>query len=356
MIFEYFALLAAGLLTFASPCILPLVPTYLALLAGAGTAGDEDVPSRTRRLRRAAIGFTLGLGTVFVALGFAASALAAPLAAQRGWIGLGAGALMLVLGLQLLGWPRLAFLNAESRPLLARLPRVRGFGGGLFFGAAFALGWTPCVGPVLGAALTRAATHDASWLQSGLGLGIFAAGLALPLLAAAYASEHVLPFLTRLRAKTRWVQRGMGVAVAAFALSLAYAGVRQLRAAATTSCTGPQASTCSTGAGTEAEPHTVLRGRARLVEFVSGSCPVCQRMAPGVRDLERDCAADPGALLRVRVDEPHGRALAASYGVRLVPTFVSVDASGAEVFRLVGEQSRSELEVALRDVTGACQL
>ena len=96
-------------------------------------------------------------------------------------------------------------------------------------------------------------------------------------------------------------------------------------------------------------------GRPRLVEFVSGHCAVCAKMAPVVRALEDGCTRADGSIVRVNVDDADGRALASRYRVALVPTFVTVDAEGLEVGRLIGEQSPRDLAHAVSEVRGeAC--
>jgi cytochrome c-type biogenesis protein len=109
--------------------------------------------------------------------------------------------------------------------------------------------------------------------------------------------------------------------------------------------------------GENAAEGEALLGQPRLVEFVSGHCPACSRMAPVVADLERRCMAKAeGSFLQVNVDEPEGEALASRYKVRMVPTFVGVDAQGLEVMRMTGEQSPQKLALVLGEVRGkACR-
>ncbi|WP_437779504.1 cytochrome c biogenesis protein/redoxin [Sorangium sp. So ce1097] len=361
-------LFGAGLLTFASPCVLPMLPVYLSALGGAGALGGPDRAAAQRSVRLAGVGFALGLALVLVALGAGASALAAALAPHRRALAVASGAILVLFGAKLLGVLRLPWLEREARPLLARLPRAGGFWGGMFFGIAFAAGWTPCVGPVLGAALTYAASASASPLTGAIQLGAYAAGLAAPLVAAAFAGPAAVELARRVMPATPVLQRAtgallvvLGVAFASGrlgALSPAPAGAVAGAAGAAESapCDAGPAGACAAPVGAvEPGDAALLEGKPRLIEFESAHCAVCERMAPLVKELEARCAKEADTVVRIRVDEPRGQALAARYGVRFVPTFLSVDADGQEVERAVGELPPQRLASLLGDVRGeAC--
>jgi cytochrome c-type biogenesis protein len=345
---EIAGLYGAGLLTFASPCVLPLLPVYVGILGGAGE----------NRLRRAGIGFAVGLAVVFVALGMGASLLASTLSSHRRLLLGLAGGLMVFFGLKLLGLFK--SLDGDSRPFLDRVPAPNGFFGGALFGAAFGIGWTPCVGPVLGATLTYAASSTASPWVAGMKLAVYAAGLATPLVAAAFAANRVLSWTRKLRAHTVTMQRAMGVLLVALGALLVMDRVSFLNVVTvspgkggTASAAEPCASSATACAKVIDAPPSAegLKGKPRLVEFVSGTCTVCAKMHPVVEALAKRCAGD-GSLLRISVDDDAGKSLASRYGVRVVPTFVSVDAAGSEVERLVGEQSSERLAQALVEVRG----
>lgn len=352
MIASFAALYLAGLVTFLSPCTLPMLPFYLAAIGG----GDGS----PRRLVRSGIGFAVGLALVFVALGAAWSALAAAVGEHRRAFAIVGGVLVALAGAKLLGLVRLPFADREARPLFARVRAGGGFVGGLAFGAAFAFGWTPCVGPVLAGALTYAASSGASTVLAGAQLAAYAAGLATPLVAATLAAPRVLALARRLRGASVVVQRVMGAALVIVGGVVAWGGVRDAvvpaaAMAADADCEGKDAA-CAVKAGVATgAPAIVAPGEPQVIEFVGTHCPVCARMAPIVDDVERRCSAGGRPLVRVNVDDDAGQALAARYGIRAVPTFVSVDASGAEVERLVGAQPRERLELAVSAVRGeAC--
>lgn len=183
-----FAAFAAGLLSFASPCVLPLVPGYLSAI-GAVSGGYAAVgePRPASRVLTPAIIFCLSFTAIFVALGLFATGIGAPLRNDRSLLEEIAGVLLIVMGLLFLLTPFLTRINRTLRPQ-ALLERA-GTGGPVVAGAAFAIGWTPCTGPILGAILTAAAQG------SGFGGGAFlllayALGLAVPFLLSAVAFDR----------------------------------------------------------------------------------------------------------------------------------------------------------------------
>jgi len=349
----FLGLYGAGLLTFASPCVLPLLPVYVALLGG--TAVSEPDGERARvRLRLAGIGFAVGLSLVFVALGMGASAAASALSAHRRALQIVAGVAMFVFGLFLLGVVKVRALDRDARPLLEKAPTPNGFFGGVLFGAAFGVGWTPCVGPVLAAALTYAAGSSSSAWIAGSKLLAYALGLSTPLVAAAFAAPRVLAWAKRLRATTPRLQQAMGAMLLGIGVLFAFdrVGAVAPTVAATKSAAGCASSATACAPVIDAPPSAEgLKGKPRLVEFVSSNCTVCARMAPVVEGLAKRCTTGD-SLLRIAVDDAQGKALASRYGVRVVPTFVSVDAVGNEVDRMIGEQSAERLAQAVSDVRG----
>ncbi|WP_437952778.1 cytochrome c biogenesis protein/redoxin [Sorangium sp. So ce296] len=355
-------LFGAGLLTFASPCVLPMLPVYLSALGGAGALGGPDRAAASRSVRLAGVGFAIGLALVLVALGAGASAIAAALAPHRRALALVSGAILALFGAKLLGVLRLPWLEREARPLLARLPAAGGFWGGMLFGIAFAAGWTPCVGPVLGAALTYAASAGASPLAGAVQLGAYAAGLAAPLVVAAFVGPAAVALARRLMPATPALQRVTGALLVVLGIAFATGRLDALSpapaaaVAAGAPCDSGPASACAAPEGAVEPGDAALpEGMPRLIEFESAHCAVCERMAPLVKELEARCAKEAGTVLRVRVDDPRGQALAAHYGVRFVPTFLTVDAAGQEVERAVGELPRQRLASLLGDVRGeAC--
>jgi cytochrome c-type biogenesis protein len=181
----------AGLLSFVSPCVLPIVPPYLCYLAGVGVeeirdGGDAGL---TGRLVRSATAFVLGFATVFVALGATASLIGQTIAQWFDVLSIAAGVIIAVMGLHFLGLLRIGLLYREARVTVARKPP--GLLGAYVLGLAFAFGWTPCVGPVLAAILFVAGAEETAWRGAGL-LAVYALGIGLPfVLAAAFAGRFM---------------------------------------------------------------------------------------------------------------------------------------------------------------------
>src|SRR4051812_47069682 len=173
------AALIAGLISFLSPCVLPLVPPYLVYLTGASLerlADAEAEPLVKRDTIIAALLFVLGFTTVFVALGASASAVGSLVRAYSDWLATFAGIIIIVMGLHFLGLTRLPFLMREKR-LSAQRPV--GLWGAYVMGLAFAFGWTPCIGPILAAILAVAASESTVARGAGL-LAVYSAGLGIP--------------------------------------------------------------------------------------------------------------------------------------------------------------------------------
>ncbi|MFO0624563.1 MAG: cytochrome c biogenesis protein CcdA [Polyangiales bacterium] len=348
------AVFGAGVLSFASPCVLPMVPIYLATLAGASVSSLAAEPPRRRLVLRAA-SFALGLAVPFVLLGMAASAAGRVLSAHRGALSLVGAAVIVLLGLKQLRLLRLAALDRDLRPGLARV-RADGFVGAFLFGAAFGVGWTPCVGPVLGAVLTWTAQAGSSPARGALTLGVYALGIGLPLVIAGAFAPTALRALRRWGRGAVWFERASGLALVGTGL---WIGAQNLPARApTTTAPAPvvaHAAPCddtAVGCGlpaVSARAEAPAAPRRGVVAFVRHDCPACAAMAPEVRHAERACRV---AVRRVLVDDPAGMAEARAAGVLGVPTFIGYDQGGREVTRFVGAQPRALLMQVIEDLEG----
>jgi cytochrome c-type biogenesis protein len=184
---------SAGLLSFVSPCVLPLIPSYLTFVTG---VGFDDLGTSRRAALIHALLFVLGFTLIFVALGASATILGRVLIAYRVWITRLGGALVVLFGLYLLGLVKVSAFDRERRVHLANKPL--GYLGTVLVGIAFGAGWTPCLGPILGAILTYTAAQ--ADLSRGLPLLFaYSLGLALPFLLAAVAVERFLETVARVR-------------------------------------------------------------------------------------------------------------------------------------------------------------
>jgi cytochrome c-type biogenesis protein len=194
----------AGLLSFLSPCVLPLIPSYVGFLTGMSA---EELEQRRGTAFLHGLWFVGGFTLVFILLGAGASALGNLLRSQQVWLGRIGGVLVILFGLYLLGILRPAFLMRERRITLARKPL--GYAGSALVGFTFGAAWTPCIGPILGAILTLAATREG--LGAGIGLlAVYALGLAVPFLLTALALDRFLVWFQRFRPYIVWVDRTAG--------------------------------------------------------------------------------------------------------------------------------------------------
>jgi cytochrome c-type biogenesis protein len=204
------AALVAGLVSFLSPCVLPLVPPYLVYLTGATiehVSHDETTRVSKRAVMLAALVFVLGFSTVFVALGASASFIGSFIRAWSAQLSIVAGIVIIVMGLHFLGLTRIGFLMREGR---LTAPKPVGLWGAYVMGLAFAFGWTPCIGPILAAILSVAAAEATVVKGAGL-LAVYSAGLGIPFLLAAFMIEQFASLLKRMKRHLNTVERVMGV-------------------------------------------------------------------------------------------------------------------------------------------------
>ncbi len=188
--------LLAGIISFLSPCVLPIVPPYLAYMSGMTVGEMSGEQGGRSRATVTALFFVLGLSTVFLFLGFAASAFGAFFLQNQVLFAQISGAVIIVFGLHFLGIFRLGFLDREAR--MDAGDRGGSALGAYILGLAFAFGWTPCIGPQLGAILTLAAS-EASVARGTFLLGVYAAGLGIPFLLAAMFMSRAMGVMNRLK-------------------------------------------------------------------------------------------------------------------------------------------------------------
>lgn len=200
----------AGLFSFLSPCVLPLFPSYLSFVTGMSVTdltGDLSAAAR-RRVMLHSLTFVLGFSLVFVSLGASFSAAGQFLLDYRDWIRRIGGVLIVLFGLYIAGFVKLGFLGRTQQWQLREKPA--GYLGSLLVGITFAIGWTPCVGPILGAILSLAGTAET--VERGIGLLVaYSAGLGVPFLASSLALGVFLKFFKRYRVLIPVVERAAGV-------------------------------------------------------------------------------------------------------------------------------------------------
>ena len=198
----------AGMVSFLSPCVLPLAPGYVAMISGASI---EELRQEERKINWSVMGnallFVAGFSILFIALGASAGLVGQFLSEHRVWLNRFAGTGIFFFGLVMLGWVPIPALYRESRYHgSVGEGKLRAF----LLGLAFAFGWTPCVGPALTAMLMMASAQETVWHGTAL-LSVYAAGLAVPFLLVAFGVDRFMNLYQRHRGKMVWVERFAGV-------------------------------------------------------------------------------------------------------------------------------------------------
>ena len=209
---NHWGALLAGLVSFLSPCVLPLVPPYLCYMAGVSLdqltdRNDETVARRT--VLFSAVAFVLGFTTIFVALGATASAIGSLVRSHFDLLSVLGGIVIIIMGLHFLGVFKIAFLLREARVQL-RHNHPAGPAGSYVMGLAFAFGWTPCIGPVLAAILGVAGSEQTVARGAGL-LATYSLGLGIPFLVASLFAGPFIHWIRRFRTHLGTVEKVMGV-------------------------------------------------------------------------------------------------------------------------------------------------
>ena len=197
-----FAAFLAGVLSFISPCVLPLIPGYLSFVSGVtldemrGTGAIVASAGARRRAVLMSVAFVLGFSIVFISLGASATAIGALLMEHLSLLGKIAGVVIILFGLHMMGVLRIGWLYSEKRMQTGKKPA--GFFGAMLVGIAFAFGWTPCIGPILSAILFVAAAQDTVGEGVKL-LAVYSAGLGVPFIATSLAINKFLAASARIR-------------------------------------------------------------------------------------------------------------------------------------------------------------
>jgi cytochrome c-type biogenesis protein len=219
---------ASGLISVFSPCVLPLMPAYLSLISGVSVADlGEGAGNREQRARvmQACLGFVSGFSTVFIVLGASAFALGSVLRVWRldlfGYeVGIGqlAGVVIVIFGLHMLGVFKIGWLLRDTRLHLDM--GAPGFFGSFTVGAGFGFGWSPCIGPILGAVLTLAGSRDTVFEGITM-LAVYSAGLAVPFLLAGWSIDYFFTAFARIKKHFRALEIGSGVMLIGVGVMLA---------------------------------------------------------------------------------------------------------------------------------------
>ncbi len=223
---SYFGALFAGLLSFFTPCILPMVPFYLSYMGGLSMSelrsDGEIAPGAQRRLVISALFFAAGVTSVFMLMGMGATALGQLFGRYMDILAYGAAGLLVLFGLHFLGVLRIPLLYREARMESSAEPST--VLGAYLMGLAFGFGWTPCVGPALASILMIASGMGEIW-RGGLLLLVYGIGMTAPFVVAALFAKPFLAWVARHRAAFAWVEKAMGAMLILFAVLIITGGV-----------------------------------------------------------------------------------------------------------------------------------
>lgn len=369
---SFLGVFAAGLLTFLSPCVLPLVPVYLGILAG--EADPDTTNGRFRTLAATAL-FALGFTLVFSLMGLTATVVGRALVKNKLLFQQLGGVVILLLGLQFVGWLRLPLPASGGSGGLGRMKTRFHYLNVFLLGLLFAFAWTPCIGSVLGAVLTYTSLQSTDPFIGVAYLTTYGLGFAVPLLAVSLVAG---PAITALRKARRFLpvfEKTTGALLVIMGLLMVTdrlvipdmmmartpdhpvdvampvaegdSALQPFGVSSGASCGEGAGGTGSTCGGAEA-----TRPQARMIEFYSPSCPICLQMMPVVMTLKNECMSRDVRIDPVDVSTDAGKALARQYGVTGIPVFVFVDPGDREVARLVGFQPLGALEQAMSVLIG----
>ncbi len=202
-----FSAFLAGVLTFISPCILPLIPGYLGFITGSSLADLKQKQQRSKIMIYSSM-FVLGFSLIFILLGASATLLGKIILTNQKLLNKIAGILIMLFGLHLTGVLKIGLLNFEGRFQLKNIKPSPGLA--FVFGIAFALGWSPCIGPILASILVIAGNQDTVG-QGILLLTVYSAGLAIPFLLSAVALDRFFSFFNRIKKYFRAIELGSGI-------------------------------------------------------------------------------------------------------------------------------------------------
>lgn len=325
-------LFLAGLGTYLTPCVYPLIPIYLSSLLGADPSSESF--SRGRLLLRA-LAFSLGFILVFSLMGLGAAGIGKIISDHKAWFQLVGGIFIFLFGLKFLGWIQIPIfdrvLRKDDSQSHEKINVISAFLMGIFFAA----GWSPCIGPILGAVLTYTASETSNPVTGLFYLTFYGLGFATPLLIMAFFADHAHALVSRTAKYLPIVEEFIG----AIMIAVAFTFFMKVIAPAPVIMMGGL------------DPVTPA-GRPIVVEFMSQNCSICKRMEPIVQEMQTTCSGKNVDIRQVDISLPENKHYVRKYRLVGVPTFLMLDEKGHEVARLVGEQPLSTLLQATSAMIG----
>ena len=321
---DFTKIFLAGMGTYLTPCVYPLIPIYLSSLLG-GNIGDGEKIQRGQLMSRA-IFFSFGFILVFSIMGLGAAGIGGFLQDHKTAFQIAGGVLVLIFGLKFLGVIQIPFMDRVVRKDDSKLQGKMGVFSAFLMGFFFAAGWSPCIGPILGSVLTYTASKTGDPMMGLLYLSTYGLGFAVPLLITAFFAESGVGFIQRTSRFLPTFEKIIGAVLIVTSLYF-FSGI------------GGSGVPCMHEANDPTRPN----GKPIMVEFYSENCTICQRMAPTIEGLMTTCNGKNVDIRLVDISKPEYRYFKKKYRLLGVPTFVFIDKAGGEVSRLIGEQTEQTL-------------
>lgn len=342
MSFDVLTIFGAGMLTFLTPCVLPLIPIYLAALTG-GSITNLTGKEKGRLMLRASL-FSVGFILVFTAMGFGASSIGSFLSDHKALMqGVGA-VIVLIFALKFLNFIKIPWLDrvikADDSKMNPKFGAINAFAMGIIFAA----GWSPCVGPVLGSILTYTASTAASPMEGAMYLSVYGMGFALPLLLTAAFAEVGMRMIGKISPHLPKIEKGIGIVLLFIAGMLVLDVVQGMTYSSSIS---PQSAESRTSILPK-DPN----GLPVMLELYQENCAVCQKMKPTIKSITQQCDQKGVHVRTIDIGKPENRYLVKKFKLIGVPTFVFLDENGAETARLIGEQTEDTLKQTISAVRG----
>ena len=330
----YFSIYLAGILSFFSPCILPVIPVYFSILSGSESSPDL----KFKRLFAKALLFCLGFTLVFSLLGGGAGTIAPFIKTNKVSINILAGIIITILGLKFLNVLQISFLDRSYSINHEKLRTRFGLLNAFMIGLLFAITWSPCIGAVLGGILSYVSATGNGLLDGAIKLSIYGIGVSTPLLLSVFLYRRLADFYRTNIYFFDMVKKLLGFILLIFAFSLFH-----------------QVALVSKNAQKSISPLDKVMipdTRPLLMSFTSSSCEDCESMKPVIEKLRTACGGKLIDFREVNVNDQQYEYLVYQQGIFGTPTYILIDDKGKEKQRLMGIQKLDTINNEIKVLTG----